>query len=230
MDNKNENWRKKKHVKPKCDCKRKKGRKIKNLGIIELKIKKNTFFPIIKNHNSITTPKKINPFLPTKKIADSSTWFFYCCFFCLVLCLPLFFWAIFGKSWLCYYSTIITTYYYYYMLMCNLCSMHIKSRFEYKKTPLNPPKSNYVKCQNTPNFAQCTKLLSTPPQNKNEKKVQNKTPFHCILIVEIIAPSWYFTNNWFFSFLFFWLKSRIIWILFLQSRQKIDCLKSNFTY
>jgi len=43
----------KKHVKPKCDCKRKKGRKIKNLGIIELKIKKNTFFPIIKNHNSI---------------------------------------------------------------------------------------------------------------------------------------------------------------------------------
>jgi len=45
-------------VKPKCDCKRKKGRKIKNLGIIELKIKKNTFFPIIKNHNSITTPKK----------------------------------------------------------------------------------------------------------------------------------------------------------------------------
>ena len=40
--------KKKKHVKPKCDCKRKKGRKIKNLGIIELKIKKNTFFPIIK--------------------------------------------------------------------------------------------------------------------------------------------------------------------------------------
>lgn len=119
-------------------AKEKKGRKIKNLGIIELKIKKNTFFPIIKNHNSITTPKKINPFLPTKKIADSSTWFFYCCFFCLVLCLPLFFWAIFGKSWLCYYSTIITTYYYYYMLMCNLCSMHIKSRFEYKSSPESP--------------------------------------------------------------------------------------------
>lgn len=127
--------KKKKHVKPKCDCKRKKGRKIQNLGIIKLKI---TFFPIIKNHYSITTPKKSIPFFRRK-----NRWFinliFYCCFFCLVLCLPLFFWAIFGKTWLCYYSTIITTYYYYYMLMCNLCSMHIKSRFEYKKSSPESP-------------------------------------------------------------------------------------------
>lgn len=197
MDNKNENWRKK-HVKPKCDCKRKKGRKIQNLGIIKLKI---TFFPIIKNHYSITTPKKSIPFFRRK-----NRWFinliFYCCFFCLVLCLPLFFWAIFGKTWLCYYSTIITTYYYYYMLMCNLCSMHIKSRFEYKKAPL-PPKSSYVKCQNTPNFAQCTNYCPYPSKQKR-KKSPKQTPFHCKLIIEIITPSWYFTNNWFFpSFFFF---------------------------
>ena len=64
--------------------------------------------------------------------------------------------------------------------MCNLCSMHIKSRFEYKKkTPLNPPKSNYyVKCQNTPQFCTVHKTTVHTPQNKNEKKVQNKTPFH----------------------------------------------------
>ena len=58
MDNKNENWRKKNTWNQSVTAKGKKGRKIKNLGIIELKIKKNTFFPIIKNHNSITTPKK----------------------------------------------------------------------------------------------------------------------------------------------------------------------------
>merc|ERR1712021_191029 len=76
----------KKHVKPKCDCKRKKEEKFKNQ-----EKQKTTFFPIIKNHNSITTPKKINPFLPTKKSLIHRPDFFYCCFFCLVLCLPLFF-------------------------------------------------------------------------------------------------------------------------------------------
>lgn len=60
--------------------------------------------------------------------------------------------------------------------MCNLCSMHIKSRFEYKKAPL-PPKSSYVKCQNTPNFAQCTKLLSIPLKTKTKKKSKTKHPF-----------------------------------------------------
>lgn len=174
-------WKlKKKTRETKVWLQKKKGRKIQNLGIIELKNQekqKNTFFPIIKNHNSITTPKKINPFLPTKKIADSSTWFFYCCFFCLVLCLPLFFWAIFGKTWICYYSTIITTYYYYYMLMCNLYvfnAYQITFWILKKKAPL-PPKSNYVKCQNTPNFAQCTKLLSIPLKTKTKKKSKTNT-------------------------------------------------------
>jgi len=59
-------------------AKRKKGRKIKNLGIIEIENQekqKTLFFPIIKkNHNSINdSEKKINPFLPNEKIADSST-------------------------------------------------------------------------------------------------------------------------------------------------------------
>jgi len=152
---------------------KKKGRKFQNLGIIELKIKKNKkhFFPYYQKIIILLRLRKNQSLSSYEKIADSSTWFFYCCFFCLVLCLPLFFWAIFGKTWLCYYSTIITTYYYYYMLMCNLCSMHIKSRFEYKKKAPLPPKSNYyVKCQNTPNFAQCTKLLSIPLKTKTKKK------------------------------------------------------------
>jgi len=53
--------------------KRKKNSKLGHHRIEKSRKTKNTFFPIIKNHNSITTPKKINPFLPTKKIADSST-------------------------------------------------------------------------------------------------------------------------------------------------------------
>jgi len=68
----------KKHVKPKCDCKKKKKEeKLKNLGIIEIENqeKQNSFFPYNqKNHNSINdSEKKINPFLPNEKIADSST-------------------------------------------------------------------------------------------------------------------------------------------------------------
>lgn len=67
MDNKNENWRKK-HVKPKCDCKRKKEEKLKTWASSNWKSRKtkNTFFPIIKNHNSITTPKKSIPFFRRK--------------------------------------------------------------------------------------------------------------------------------------------------------------------
>ena len=187
MDNKKWNLKKKKHVKPKCDCKKKKKEeKLKTWASSNWKSRKtkNTFFPYYqKNHDSITTPKKKSiPFFRTKKSLIHQPDFFYCCFFCLVLCLPLWlFWAIFGKkTWLCYYSTIITTYYYYYyMLMCNLCSMHIKSRFEYKKKPpLNPPKSNYyVKCQNTtPNFCTVHKTTVHTPQNKNEKKSKTKHP------------------------------------------------------
>jgi len=151
-----------------------------------LKIKKNKkhFFPLLSKKSWFynDSEKKSIPFFRTKKSLIHQPDFFYCCFFCLVLCLPLWlFWAIFGKkTWLCYYSTIITTYYYYYyMLMCNLCSMHIKSRFEYKKKPpLNPPKSNYyVKCQNTtPNFCTVHKTTVHTPQNKNEKKSKTKHP------------------------------------------------------
>merc|ERR1712203_414719 len=45
-----------------------KGKKIKNLGIIELKIKKNTSFPIIKNHKFYNdSEKKSIPFFRRKK-------------------------------------------------------------------------------------------------------------------------------------------------------------------
>lgn len=66
--------------------KEKKGRKIKKLGHHrnwKSRKTKNTLFPYYqKNHNSINdSEKKINPFLPNEKIADSSTWFFLLLFF-----------------------------------------------------------------------------------------------------------------------------------------------------
>lgn len=117
--------------------KKKKEEKLKTWASSKLKIKKNKkhFFPLLSKKSWFynDSEKKSIPFFRRKNRWFINLIFFYCCFFCLVLCLPLWlFWAIFGKkTWLCYYSTIITTYYYYYyMLMCNLCSMHIKSRFE----------------------------------------------------------------------------------------------------
>lgn len=116
---------------------------------------------VFRDHYS--DPKKCKKF--PKKSLIKNTWFFfyYCCFFSV---LPIYCFVVFlNNSWQknTHLIMLLDHYYYYnYMLMCNLCSMHIKSHF-WRKGPPSP--WTYVNCQKLP-FA----LLSIPLKQNIKSK------------------------------------------------------------
>lgn len=162
--------------------KKKKEEKLKTWASSKLKIKKNkkTLFSLLsKNHNSLTTPKKNQSLSSDEKIADSSTWFFF-----IVVFSVLFFASHCGffEQFLAKKNLIMLLLDHYYYILLLLLYANVQSVFNAyqitfwikKKLPC-PLNQIIVKCQNTPNFAQCTKILSIPLKTKMKKSPKQNT-------------------------------------------------------